>query len=130
MGERFERPELERLTELCLALPEATVEYSGRHAGYSVGKKRFAWYLDDHHGDNVVALSVRLPAGDNAQLVEFDPARYFLPAYMAHRGWVALRLDAGPIDWDEVASLLRESYRLQAPKRLAQQLPSGALTPE
>jgi phosphoribosylglycinamide formyltransferase-1 len=38
---------------------------------------------------------------------------------MAHRGWIALRLDAGKIDWSEVAELVADSYRLVAPKRLA-----------
>ena len=110
---------LDRLIEICLSLPEAVSETSGRHVGFSVGKKKFAWYLDDHHGDGIVALSCRLAPGENSELVRFDPSRFYLPAYMAHHGWIALRLDAGPIDWDELRDLVRESYRLQAPKRLA-----------
>jgi predicted DNA-binding protein (MmcQ/YjbR family) len=38
---------------------------------------------------------------------------------MAHNGWVALRLDVGEIDWEEVAELAACSYHLAAPKRLA-----------
>jgi predicted DNA-binding protein (MmcQ/YjbR family) len=34
-------------------------------------------------------------------------------------GWVALRLDRGAIDWEEVRELLRTSYALLAPKKLA-----------
>jgi hypothetical protein len=114
-----------RLTEICLALPEAVSERSGRHVGYAIGKKKFAWYLDDHHGDGIVALSCRLPPGENQELVRFAPTRLYLPAYMAHHGWIALRLDVGPVDWDEVDRLVRESYRLQAPKRLASWVVSG-----
>ena len=112
---------LQRLTEVCLALPGATVEHHGRHAGAVVRGKKFAWYLDDHHGDGKIALSVRMAPGDNRQIVEIDPVRYFLPAYVAQHGWVALRLDLRSIVWHEVATLVRESYRLQAPKRLAGQ---------
>jgi predicted DNA-binding protein (MmcQ/YjbR family) len=35
---------------------------------------------------------------------------------------LALRLDVGEVDWDEVAELVACSYRLVAPKRLAAQL--------
>jgi hypothetical protein len=113
---------LDRLNELCLALPEAEVEYANTHAGYSVKGKRFAWYLQNHHGDGITALSVRQPPGVNQSLVEMAPDRYYLPAYMAHHGWVALRLDLGEVHWSEVATLVLDSYRLQAPKRLLAQL--------
>jgi predicted DNA-binding protein (MmcQ/YjbR family) len=53
-------------------------------------------------------------------LAEAQPRRFYLPAYVASRGWVALRLDAGKIDWDEVRELLLGSYALIAPKRLAE----------
>jgi phosphoribosylglycinamide formyltransferase-1 len=42
-----------------------------------------------------------------------------MPAYIGPRGWVALRLDRGAIDWKEVAELVAGSYQLTAPKRLA-----------
>ena len=48
-----------------------------------------------------------------------QPKRYYLPAYIGPRGWVALRLDLGKIDWNEVSELLLGSYLLIAPKRLA-----------
>jgi len=41
-----------------------------------------------------------------------------LPSYIGPRGWIALRLDSGKVDWDEVAELVVGSYRLIAPKRL------------
>jgi hypothetical protein len=57
--------------------------------------------------------------GDNAALTNAQPAKFYLPAYIAHRGWVALRLDVGQIDWEEAKELVHGSYRLAAPKRLA-----------
>lgn len=58
-------------------------------------------------------------AGDNKALAEAQPDRFYLPAYIASKGWVALRLDMGKVDWDEVRELLLGSYMLIAPKRLA-----------
>ena len=51
-------------------------------------------------------------------LVGADPERFFVPPYVGPKGWVGMRLDGGP-DWGEVAMLVRRSYRLVAPKRLA-----------
>jgi hypothetical protein len=109
---------LAKLTKICLALPEAAREICGRHAGFSVRKKTFAWFLYDHHGDGIVAVSCRVFPGENNALVAAQPKRFYLPAYMAHRGWVALRLDTGDIDWEEVGELVRVSYILIAPKHL------------
>jgi predicted DNA-binding protein (MmcQ/YjbR family) len=39
------------------------------------------------------------------------------------RGWVGLRLDRGKVDWAEVEELVRYSYGLVAPKRLAKESP-------
>jgi predicted DNA-binding protein (MmcQ/YjbR family) len=110
---------LARFTAICLALPEAAVRRHGDHAAFLVRGRTFAYYLDNHHGDGIVAVTCKVAAGENADLVARDPARFYLPAYIGPRGWVALRLDAGEIDWDEVAELAADSYRLIAPKRLA-----------
>ena len=110
---------LVRLTKACLALPESSRELAGRHARFHVRDKTFAWYLDDHHGDGIVSVSCKMALDENREVAALDPARFYLPAYMAHRGWIALRLDAGKIDWSEVAELVADSYRLVAPKRLA-----------
>jgi phosphoribosylglycinamide formyltransferase-1 len=110
---------LARLTKICLALPEATRCCQGRHAGFLVRKKAFAWFLDDHHGDGIVSVACKVLPGDNTALVAAQPIRFYPPAYMAHRGWVALRLDVGEVDWEEVSELVACSYQLVAPKRLA-----------
>ena len=110
---------LVRLTKVCLALPESSRELAGRHARFHVRDKTFAWYLDDHHGDGIVSVSCKMALDENREVAALDPARFYLPAYMAHRGWIALRLDVGKIDWNEVEELVADSYRLVAPKRLA-----------
>lgn len=110
---------LARLTKFCLALPEATREVRGRHAGFYVGKRSFAYFLDDHHGDGVVGVTCKVLPGDNTALIASDPRRFYMPAYIGSKGWVGLRLDVGEIDWEEVAELVTHSYRMIAPKRLA-----------
>jgi hypothetical protein len=110
---------LVRLSKIALALPEAAREYNGQHASFQVRGRKFAYFLDDHHGDGMVALSCRAAPGENEALIASDPARYFLPSYVGPRGWVALRLDVGTVDWDEVRELVTDAYLLAAPKRLA-----------
>jgi|SRR6185312_16417969 len=115
----IEDPRLVRLTEICLDLPEATRQDSGSHASFLVRKKTFAYFLDNHHGDGIVAVCCKVALGENADLAAADPARFYLPAYIGPRGWVGLRLDGSAIDWSEVTELVAGSYRLAAPKRLA-----------
>lgn len=111
---------LARLTEICLGLPEATRELHGQHAGFRVRGKTFAYYLDDHRGDEgIVGLVCKVPAGENEALIEANPDRFYLPAYVGPRGWIGLRLDTEKVDWGEVAELATDSYLLTAPKRLA-----------
>jgi phosphoribosylglycinamide formyltransferase-1 len=110
---------LTRVTELALALPEVTRQIHGSHAQFLVRKKTFAYFLNNHHGDGIVAITGKVLTGDNKALAEAQPERFYLPAYIASRGWVALRLDVGKIDWNEVRELLMSSYTMIAPRRLA-----------
>ena len=109
---------LSRLTKICLALPEAARRDSGSHAAFLVRKRIFAYFLNDHHGDGIVSIACKALPGDNTALAVAQPARFYLPAYIGPRGWIALRLDIGEVDWDEVAELVTASYRLIAPNRL------------
>ncbi|HKT71221.1 MAG TPA: MmcQ/YjbR family DNA-binding protein [Terriglobales bacterium] len=114
-----EDPRLGRLTGIALTFPETTRQIYGSHAQFLVRKKTFAYFFDNHHGDGIVAVACKVLPGDNKALVEAQPRRFYLPAYIGPRGWVALRLDVGKVDWDEVRELLLSSYALIAPKRLA-----------
>jgi predicted DNA-binding protein (MmcQ/YjbR family) len=120
-----EDPRLTRLTEIARALPEAVRQIYGSHAQFMVRKKTFAYFLDNHHGDGIVAVTCKVLPGDNKALAEAQPGRFYLPAYIASKGWVALRLDVGKVDWDEVRELLLGSYALIAPKRLAERVKSN-----
>src|SRR5579859_4440715 len=117
-----QEPRLARVTEIALALPETARKTYGSHAQFLVRKKTFAYFLDNHHGDGIVAVTCKVLPGDNKALVEANPRRFYLPSYIASKGWVALRLDVGKIDWEEVRELLSGSYLLVAPKLLAAQV--------
>jgi len=119
MKKKTEDRRLVQLSRICLALPEVTRWYNGQHASFLIRKKTFAYFLNDHHGDGIVAVAGKALPGDNDALAGAQPRRFFLPAYIGPKGWVGLRLDVGEIDWDEVSELVRGSYRLLAPKRLA-----------
>ena len=121
--ERYSMPQapaaerLDRLTALCLALPEARREDKGDHAAFLVRKKTFAYYLNDHHGDGIVSVCCKVLPGENQHLVNANPRKFYLPAYIASRGWVGLRLDRASVDWSEVKELVRGSYMQVAPRK-------------
>jgi len=102
---------------ICGGFPEVTTG-GGQHLAFRVRNKTFAWYLEDHHGDGRVALCCKAAPGEQQALVAADPVRYYRPAYLGPRGWVAVRLDLDDVDWGEVAELALEAYRRTAPKRL------------
>jgi predicted DNA-binding protein (MmcQ/YjbR family) len=117
-----EDPRLAALTKIALALPEATRKVLGSHAQFLVRKKTFAYFLNDHHGDGIIAVTGKVLPGDNKALAEAQPRKFYLPAYIASKGWVALRLDVGKVDWEEVRELVLVSYVLTAPKKLAEEV--------
>ena len=98
----------------------------GQHVGFSVRNKRFAWLLEDHHGDGRLALNCKAPRGENAALADREPELFFLPSYLAGRGWVGAWLDAPAVDWAEIERLVVQGYLLTAPKRLADRLTTRA----
>jgi phosphoribosylglycinamide formyltransferase-1 len=122
MAKRSQDSRLARITEIALSLPEVSRKIYGSHAQFLVRKKTFAYLLDNHHGDGIVAVTCKVLPGDNKALANSQPARFYLPDYLASKGWVALRLDVGKVDWDEVKELLFGSYALIAPKRFAERL--------
>ena len=116
---RSEDFRLTRVTEICASLPEVTRSLSGDHAQFQARNRTFAYFLNNHHGDGIVAITCKVLAGDNIELTSRRPRDFYLPAYLGSRGWVALRLDLKAPDWEEVAELIHGSYKLVAPKRLA-----------
>lgn len=114
-----ERPELVRLREICLALPEVSERLShGSPAWFIRGKKTLAMYLDDHHGDGRLALWCPAPPGVQEAMVHEEPDRFFRPPYVGPSGWLGVRLDRDP-DWDEITGIIEDAYRKVAPRKLS-----------
>ena len=120
--EQQEKARLEKLSAICLALPQAVRENQLSHASFRVSKKVFAYYLNNHHGDGIVSVCCKVLPGDNESLIAANPQKFIMPAYIGPRGWVGLRLDRPTVDWSEVKELVRGSYAQIAPKRLVKLL--------
>ena len=60
------------------------------HAAFLVRKTVFAYYLNDHHGDGIISVCCKVLPGDNEALIAAHPERFYMPAYIGPRGWVAL----------------------------------------
>lgn len=122
---------LARLRKICLALPESSERLSHGEPTFFVGAKQgrggkvFVMFANDHHGDGIVGIWCPAAPGAQELLIEANPRRFFRPPYVGPSGWIGVRLDGG-VDWDEVAELAEESYRLVAPKRALLALDAAA----
>jgi hypothetical protein len=108
----------ERLKALCLALPETSESVMKRGPTFRVGGKIFAW---DRPWNDAPAVWLKVPKGAQAILIGADPERFFIPPFVGTKGWIGMTL-AGRPDWREVEALVERSYRLIAPKRLAERV--------
>jgi hypothetical protein len=119
-----------RVREICLRLPEVTERSSHGSPAFFVGKQFVMLWVDGHHDHNFPHLWCAAPMGLQEELVAASSDRYFRPPYVGARGWVGVRLD-GEVDWDQVAELCEEAYRVVAPSRLSNRLdepPGGQRT--
>lgn len=114
---------LAKVRELALALPETHARESHGSPGYRVGSEKsgkfFAYFNDQHHGSEHIAVLVKTGSLDELEdLVEAQPQVYFKPAYYGASGWVGVILNRPGLDWDNVADWLERSWRSVAPTRL------------
>lgn len=107
-----------RVSRICMGLPEAAEQPFGGHTApaFRVGGKFFVMISESRE-----SMTFKAGPGVQEALVSGDPDRFFVPAYVGHKGWVGMRLDVEQ-DWPEVGELIEDSYRLIAPKRIAAQL--------
>lgn len=105
-----------------MQLPEVTERLShGAPTFFVRGKKTFVMFVDNHHDDGRLALWTAAPAGTQANLVETEPERFFVPPYVGGRGWVGVRLDID-VDWEEIDQVIEDAYRCIASKKLIAEL--------
>jgi hypothetical protein len=110
-----------RLRRICLALPEAHEVEAWGEPTFRVRNKIFAMYASiGHHTQDRPAVWLKAGPGNQAFLVRAAPDRFFVPPYVGPSGWVGVWLD-GDVDWEELAGLARDAWRLTAPKKLVKE---------
>ena len=107
---------LEKLRKIVAAWPETDERISHGSPTFWGGKKTFASFHDNHHGDGRIAIWCKVDFDSQADLVEAQPEIFFVPPYVGPSGWVGIRVDR-KVDWNAVAEVLEQGYRSVAPKR-------------
>lgn len=114
---------LDRLREICVPLPEVSERISHGSPTFFVREKKVvcSFHPSGIHGEHGMSMWAPAPLGVQEQLVDDEPERFYRPPYVGGRGWVGVRLDRD-IDWNEIDGIVRDAYRLVAPKTLVKQL--------
>ncbi|HSP15889.1 MAG TPA: MmcQ/YjbR family DNA-binding protein [Thermoanaerobaculia bacterium] len=106
------RSALDRLRKICLAFPdtEETITWGEPH--FRVKGKIFCGYGKEK-GREAIGFKLEM---DHADILVQNDSRFTRAPYVGHKGWVSM--DAKAVeDWDEVRTLVQESYRLISSKR-------------
>jgi hypothetical protein len=97
--------------EVALALPGSEESTSYGTPACKVRGKLFVRLRPE--GDSIV---VRIEKADRAMRMRADPRAFYITDHYAPYPWMLVRLSA--VRRDDLADLLTESWRLQAPRRL------------
>jgi len=102
---------LAKMRRICLCLPDTKETPTWGQPHFRVGEKIFSG-LGEEKGILTVGFKLEM---DHADAMVRRPGFSRAP-YVGHKGWVSA--DVGRVkDWDELAALIHESYRLVAPKK-------------
>ena len=101
------RAALERVRELCLALPGTVESTSFGHPTWKLQRKAFAVF-EKYRGD--WSLAVMADPGAQHALIETDD-RFYRTPYSGQYGWVSFKLQ-GRIPWGRLKGLLHEAHRM------------------
>jgi predicted DNA-binding protein (MmcQ/YjbR family) len=111
---------LVRIRAICLALAGASEKAAWGEATFRIRGKMFAM-TDGHNPEHGKELSLwcNAPPGFQQAMVNTNPRRFFVPKYVGHKGWVAVRIDRG-VDWSELGMIIEGAYRVTAPGRVTE----------
>ncbi len=115
------RDAVERLRQICLALPATTEVEAWGEPTFRVNGKIFAMHASSgthHAGDDRPAVWILSVSVEQDFVVRARPDRYFKPPYVGPSGWIGAWLDRKP-PWNEIEELLRDGWRRRAPKKIA-----------
>jgi len=120
---------LTQIRTQCLSLPEVNERLSHGAPTFFVRDKRsfVTVWVDGHHDSDVAQMWCACDTELRAHLMGEQPEVYFMPPYVAHRGWIGVRLVAAT-DREELASLVEYAFRLVAPVALVKRLDEVATT--
>lgn len=98
--------------------------------GFYVGGRPLCYVHDNHRGDGRVSLWFPSSQALQEELITAEPDRFFRPEPSASgtfSTWLALFVDDPEpgVDWPEVGEILRQTYRIVAPRRLVAELDAG-----
>jgi len=121
---------LARIRLVCLDLPEVTEEVAWAGIRWCVGKKNFAHVLTITDGWPPAYVKAANTAGPACVLTfrlskagcaadRFRRAPFFRPVWFPNIAGVVIDPNS---DWDELGDLLRDSYRVLAPKKLLERM--------
>jgi hypothetical protein len=117
--------ELDRVRAIALGLPEVEERISHGALCFFIRRQRpLCYYHDNHRGDGRISLWCPAAAGVQEEMVRAHPRRFFKPPASASgvfSEWLGVFLDTPDVsaaDWDEIAAILQDAYRLSAPKHL------------
>ena len=120
---------LRRLRAVCLRLPEAVEEQAWTGTRWCVGKKTFAhvvqvadgWppvYAREAGTDGPASVLTFRSSGDELEALRNVGPPFFKPPWAPAVAGLVIGGDGHQADWDDVAALVTDSFRLLAPKRL------------
>ena len=121
---------LARIRLVCLDLPEVAEEVAWTGIRWCVGKKNFAHVLNIADGwppayakaagtaGPACVLTFRL-SREHCSATRFRRAPFFRPVWFPNIAGVVV---GATTDWDELGDLIRDSYRVLAPKRLIERM--------
>ena len=112
--------QIERVRQICLTFPETVERPShGEPTFFVRGKKVFAMFANNHHGDGRIAVWLPASPGLQEVLVETQPETFFKPPYVGVRGWIGIELSQ--ISDEDLQFYIRSGWFLIAPKKLQAQ---------
>ncbi len=123
-------PELDRIRSIALALPEVNERLSHGAPSFFFRDKRPICYFhgSDFASDERVSIWCPAPPGGQELLIATDPLVFFAPTPSSSgvfRDWIGVFLDeknGSTVDWDDVADVVEDAFRLVAPKKLITKL--------
>lgn len=107
---------IKSLDAYCHSLPETNNGKGFGNPLWKAGKKTYACL---HRYNKQLTLQVWVGLDQQSSLI--SDKRFAIPKYLGHNGWIDLSMESN-VNWSEVESLVEQSYRHFALKRMLKEL--------